>query len=90
MHSKVMINSQNILRVDFTSITKKKEGRKEPVIQKSLMFIGAHSPARSDQMKKWSESKAAVPKGRCPVGHRGEFRGGFEVGMAEFSPKEQI
>ena len=24
----------------------------------------------SDQ---WSESRAAAPKGRCPVGHRGEF-----------------
>ena len=24
-------------------------------------------------VKKWSESRAAAPKGRCPVGHRGEF-----------------
>ena len=27
----------------------------------------------SDKLKKWSESRAAAPKGRCPVGHRGEF-----------------
>ena len=27
----------------------------------------------SYQVKKWSESMAAVPKGECPVGHRGEF-----------------
>ena len=37
------------------------------------MVSGTRCPARSDQLKKWSESRAAAPKGRCPVGHRGEF-----------------
>ena len=35
--------------------------------------ITTRCPAWSDQVKKWSESRAAAPKGRCPVGHRGEF-----------------
>ena len=30
-------------------------------------------PAWSDKLKNWSESRAAAPKDRCPVGHRGEF-----------------
>ena len=30
-------------------------------------------PCLELQVKKWSESRAAAPKGRCPVGHRGEF-----------------
>ena len=30
-------------------------------------------PAWSDQLKQWSGSRAAAPKGRCPVGYRGEF-----------------
>ena len=37
------------------------------------MVSGTRCPAWSDQLKKWSESRAAAPKGRCPVGHRGEF-----------------
>ena len=36
------------------------------------MVSGTRCPAWSDQVKKWSESRAAAPKGRCPVGHRGE------------------
>ena len=43
------------------------------VIQGSHMVSGTRCPAWSDQQKKWSESRAAAPKGRCPVGHRGEF-----------------
>ena len=39
------------------------------------MVSGTRCPAWSDQLKKWSESRAAAPKGRCPVGHRGEFPG---------------
>ena len=37
------------------------------------MVSGTRCPAWSDQLKKWSGSRAAAPKGRCPVGHRGEF-----------------
>ena len=37
------------------------------------MVSGTQCPAWSDQLKRWSESKAAAPKGRCPVGHRDEF-----------------
>ena len=55
---------------------KRKKGRgrkKELVIQGSHMVSGTRCPARNDQLKKYSESRAAAPKGRCPVGHRGEF-----------------
>ena len=53
----------------------KNEGLKErkQVIQGSHMVSGTRCPAWSDYLKKWSESRAAAPKGRCPVGHRGEF-----------------
>ena len=44
------------------------------VIQGSHMVSGTRCPAGSDPVKKWSESSAAAPKGRCPVEHRGEFR----------------
>ena len=37
------------------------------------MVSGTRCPAWSDQLKRWSESRAAAPKGRCPAGHRGEF-----------------
>ena len=37
------------------------------------MVSGTRCPACSDPVKKWSESRAAAPKGRCPVEHRGEF-----------------
>ena len=37
------------------------------------MVSGTRCPAWSDQLRKWSESRAAAPKGRCPVRHRGEF-----------------
>ena len=47
--------------------------RGELVIQGSHMVSGTRCPAWSDQLKKWSESRAAAPKGRCPVEHRGEF-----------------
>ena len=54
--------------------TREKEGKKkELVIEGSHMVSGTQCPARSDQLKKWSESRAAAPKGRCPVEHRGEF-----------------
>ena len=43
------------------------------VIQGSHRVSGTRCPAGSDSVKKWSESRAAAPKGRCPVGHRGEF-----------------
>ena len=38
------------------------------------MVSGTRCPAGSDPVKRWSESRAAAPKGRCPVEHRGEFR----------------
>ena len=37
------------------------------------MVSGTLCPAWNDQLKQWSESRAAAAKGRCPVGHRGEF-----------------
>ena len=37
------------------------------------MVSGTRCPAGSDPVMKWSESRAAAPKGRCPVGHMGEF-----------------
>ena len=43
------------------------------VIQGSHMVSGTRCPAGSDLVKRWSESRAAAPKGRCPVEHRGEF-----------------
>ena len=43
------------------------------VIQGLHMVSATRCPAWSDQLKRWSESRAAAPKGRCPVGHRGEF-----------------
>ena len=45
----------------------------ELVIQGSHMVSGTRCPAGSDPVKKWSESRAAAPRGRCPVEHRGEF-----------------
>ena len=49
------------------------EEETELVIQGSHMVSGTRCPAGSDPVKKWSESRAAAPKGRCPVEHRGEF-----------------
>ena len=49
------------------------ERKKELVIQGSHMVSGTRCPAGSDPVKRWSESRAAAPKGRCPVEHRGEF-----------------
>ena len=37
------------------------------------MVSGTRCPAWSDQVKWWSESRAAASKGRCLVGHRSEF-----------------
>ena len=60
------------------------------------MVSGTRCPAWSDQVKKWSESRAAAPKGRCPVGHRGEplrmsvspyKRADFEPKRADLGPK---
>ena len=45
----------------------------EQVIEGLHMVSGTRCPAWSDELKKWSESRAAAPKSRCPVGHRGEF-----------------
>ena len=47
------------------------------------MVSGTRCPAWSDQLKKWSESRAAAPKGRCPVGHRGEFPC-YSMGICSF------
>ena len=46
---------------------------KKQVIQGLHMVSGTRCPAWSDLVKKWCESRAAAPKGQCPVGHRGEF-----------------
>ena len=51
------------------------------------MFIGAHSPAQSDQMKKWSESRAAAPKSQCPVKHRDKRPDVVTLRLAYFRPK---
>ena len=55
----------------------RKEGRKKgrkvtshPRITHALLPC---CPAGSDSVMKWSESRAAAPKGRCPVEHREEF-----------------
>ena len=45
--------------------------RKKLVIQGLHMVSGTRCPAGTDPVKKWSEGRAAAPKGRCPVGHRG-------------------
>ena len=58
-------------RKDRMKRNRKKE--RKLVIQGSHVVSGTRCPAWSDQLKKWSESRAAAPKGRCPVGHRGEF-----------------
>ena len=53
-----------------------KEARAEGeklVIQGSHMVSGTRCLDWSVQLKKWSESRAVAPKGRRPVGHRGEF-----------------
>ena len=48
---------------------------KKLVIQGPHMVSGTRCLAWSDQLKKWSESRAGSLKDRCPVGHRarGEF-----------------
>ena len=38
------------------------------------MVSGTRCPAGSDPVKKWSESRAAAPKGRCPVEQGGISR----------------
>ena len=47
--------------------------RPQQVNQRSHMVSSTRCPVWNDELKKWSESRAAVPKGRCPVGHGGEF-----------------
>ena len=37
------------------------------------MVSGTRCLAWSDQVKRKIESRAAAPKGQCPIGHRGEF-----------------
>ena len=49
-----------------------REGRKQ-LIQGSHMVSGSGCPARSDQVKKWSESRAAALKSQCPFEHKKEF-----------------
>ena len=49
------------------------DGDEELVIQGSHMVSSTQCPAGSGPVKRWSESRAAAPKGRCPVEHRGEF-----------------
>ena len=48
------------------------KGRSQLVIQGSHMVSGTRCPAWSNQLKRWSGSRAAALKGRCPVGHREE------------------
>ena len=43
------------------------------VIRGSHMVSGTRCPAWNNAVKKWSESRAAAPKERYPVEHRGEF-----------------
>ena len=66
--------------------------RKKLVIQGSHMVSGTRCPAGSDPVKKWSESRAAAPKGQCPVEHRGNFhtsRGGIFLAIDDwFRPKK--
>ena len=47
--------------------------KRQLVIQGLHLVSGTHCPACSDQVKEWSESRVAASKGRCPIGHRGEF-----------------
>ena len=37
------------------------------------MVSGTQCPACNEQLKDWSESRAAASKGQYPVEHRGEF-----------------
>ena len=37
------------------------------------MVSGTQCPAWSDQRKNWSESRAAAPKGQCPVERKDDF-----------------
>ena len=66
----------NIARKRANSVREKKKRKKKEkeklVIQGSHMVSGTRCPAWSDQLKKWGESRAAAPKGQCPVEHRGE------------------
>ena len=69
LFDKNMIDKSEDLKGKYMLLGRKKE----LVIQGLHMVSGTRCPAWSDQLKKWSESRAAAPKGRCPVGHRGEF-----------------
>ena len=53
---------------------REEEEEEKLVIQGSHMVSGTRCPAGSGPVQRWSESRAAAPKGRCPVEHRGEFR----------------
>ena len=46
-----------------------KSAFQQQVIQGSHMVSCTQCPAWNDQMKKWSGSRAAAPKGQYPVGH---------------------
>ena len=73
MRSRTGFGLQNI-RKRLVMENKEQEGAvSELVIQGSHMVGGTRCPAGSDPVKKWSESRAAAPKGRCPVEHRGNF-----------------
>ena len=50
----------------------------------------ARCPASSDQLKKWSESRAAASKGWCPLGHRGEKAHLRPLGLLSISFNENI
>ena len=57
--------------IHWNSFNFKEQMKLQLVIQGSHMVSGTRCPAGSDPVMKWSESKAAAPKGRCPVKHRG-------------------
>ena len=50
------------------------------------MVSGIQCPAGSAPVKRWSESRAAAPKGQCPVEHRGE-RAFLRPESADFKPE---
>merc|ERR1711911_250311 len=50
------------------------DGRNDGRTNKSPPVFYRTSSPSGPLPKKWSESRAAAPKGRCPVEHRGKFR----------------
>ena len=50
-------------------LTSQRDYNLKLVIQGSHMVSGTRCPAWSNKLQKWSESRAAAPKGRCREGH---------------------